>query len=73
MCRSHRRGSQHDDPNLLQAIQERRGKQQFSMDVQDAGCSELISRMGFPDEARIDYVDDGGASDDFSTALYCGR
>jgi len=43
------------------------GKQQFSMKVQHAGCVEFISRMGFAGEGRTDYVDDGGASDDFLT------
>lgn len=43
------------------------GKQQFSMEVQHAGCGEFIARMGFPSEDRIDYVDDGGASDNFLT------
>lgn len=43
------------------------GKQQFSMEVQHAGCLEFISRMSFAGEGRMDYVDDGGASDDFLT------
>jgi hypothetical protein len=34
------------------------------MDVQHAGCVELISQMGFAGEERTDYIDDG-ASDDF--------
>jgi site-specific DNA recombinase len=43
------------------------GKQQFSMEVQHAGCVEFISRMGFAGDGRTDHVDDGGASDDFLT------
>jgi site-specific DNA recombinase len=43
------------------------GKQQFSMEVQHAGCLEFISRMGFAGEGRMDHVDDGGASDNFLT------
>jgi site-specific DNA recombinase len=43
------------------------GKQQFSLDVQSAGCSEMIARMGFAAEPRTDYVDDGRAGDDFLT------
>ncbi|MEP6864084.1 MAG: recombinase family protein [Deltaproteobacteria bacterium] len=43
------------------------GKQQFSLDVQSAGCTEMITRMGFAAEARRDYVDDGRAGDDFHT------
>jgi len=37
------------------------------MEVQHDGCVEFISRMGFSSDGRIDYVDDGGASDDFLT------
>jgi site-specific DNA recombinase len=43
------------------------GKQMFSLDVQSAGCTELITRMGFTNEERHDYVDDGRAGDDFHT------
>jgi DNA invertase Pin-like site-specific DNA recombinase len=43
------------------------GKQQFSLDVQAAGCSELATRMGLAQEARRDYVDDGRGGDDFLT------
>ena len=43
------------------------GKQQFSLDVQAAGCGELIARMGLADEPRQTYVDDGRAGDDFLT------
>src|SRR5450755_4007858 len=43
------------------------GKQMFSLDVQSAGCTELITRMGFANEERRDYVDDGRAGDDFHT------
>lgn len=43
------------------------GKQQFSMEVQNAGCLDFISRMGFAGDECVDYVDDGGASDDFLT------
>lgn len=49
------------------------GKQQFSMEVQHAGCVEFISRMGFAEQERTDYVDDGGASDDSSRTLGYGR
>src|SRR5436190_1074296 len=54
--RTYRRRSKNDE-----------GKQQFSMEVQQAGCQEFISRMGFAGEACADYADDGGASDDFLT------
>ena len=37
------------------------------MEVQHAGCVEFISRMNFAGDARTDYIDDGGASDDFLT------
>src|SRR5690242_5772011 len=43
------------------------GKQQFSLDVQSAGCGELIARMGLGDEPHQTYVDDGRAGDDFLT------
>src|SRR5690348_13254749 len=43
------------------------GKQQFSLDVQAAGCGELIARMGLADEPSQAYVDDGRAGDDFLT------
>jgi DNA invertase Pin-like site-specific DNA recombinase len=43
------------------------GKQQFSLDVQGAGCTEMITRMGFAVESRTDYVDDGIGGDDFLT------
>lgn len=43
------------------------GKQQFSLDVQGAGCTDLIQRLSFGDEPRRDYVDDGRAGDDFLT------
>src|SRR5258708_36593688 len=43
------------------------GKQQFSLDVQANGCSELIARLGFAREERRDYIDDGRAGDDFHT------
>ena len=43
------------------------GKQQFSLDVQAAGCTELIQRLTFGDEPRRDYVDDGRSGDDFLT------
>jgi site-specific DNA recombinase len=43
------------------------GKQQFSLDVQANGCTELIQRMGAGDQSRRDYVDDGRAGDDFLT------
>jgi len=56
VVRTYRRRSKNDE-----------GKQQFSMEVQDAGCMEFIARMGFGDQEHVDYVDDGGASDDFLT------
>jgi len=56
VIRTYRRRSKNDE-----------GKQQFSLDVQTKGCDELIARMGFANEARIDYVDDGRAGDDFLT------
>jgi site-specific DNA recombinase len=43
------------------------GKQQFSLDVQAAGCSEMAARMGLAHEPRRDYVDDGRGGDDFLT------
>src|ERR1700733_6374132 len=43
------------------------GKQQFSLDVQAAGCAELIRRMGFGDRAKVEYLDDGRAGDDLLT------
>ena len=52
--RTYRRRSKNDE-----------GKQQFSLDVQAKGCDEHIERMGLADKARVDYVDDGRAGDDF--------
>src|SRR5277367_801013 len=43
------------------------GKQQFSLDMQNTGCLELIERLGFGGVDRVDYVDDGRAGDDFLT------
>jgi hypothetical protein len=43
------------------------GKQQFSLDVQSAGCEELIARLGLADQPRTGYVDDERAGDDFLT------
>jgi DNA invertase Pin-like site-specific DNA recombinase len=54
--RTYRRRSKNDE-----------GKQQFSLDVQSAGCDELIARLGLADQPRKDYVDDGRAGDDFLT------
>jgi DNA invertase Pin-like site-specific DNA recombinase len=56
MVRTYRRRSKNDE-----------GKQQFSLDVQAAGCDELIARLGLADQPRKDYVDDGRAGDDFLT------
>lgn len=56
MIRTYRRRSKNDE-----------GKQQFSLDVQTKGCDELIARMELGGEARVDYVDDGRAGDDFIT------
>jgi site-specific DNA recombinase len=43
------------------------GKQQFSLDVQATGCSEMAARMGLAQQPRRDYVDDGRGGDDFLT------
>src|SRR5688500_9341755 len=43
------------------------GKQQFSLDVQAAGCTDLIQRLNFGEQPRRDYIDDGRAGDDFLT------
>lgn len=43
------------------------GKQQFSLDVQASGCTELIARMGHGEAERRDYIDDGRSGDDFHT------
>jgi site-specific DNA recombinase len=43
------------------------GKQQFSLDVQATGCTELIERLGWNGVQRRDYIDDGPAGDDFLT------
>jgi cell division protein ZapA (FtsZ GTPase activity inhibitor) len=43
------------------------GKQQFSLDVQEAGCTEMIARMGLADHPRPPRVDDGRAGNDFLT------
>src|SRR6185436_5226061 len=56
MVRTYRRRSKNDE-----------GKQQFSLDVQSAGCDELIARLDLADQPRKDYVDDGRAGDDFLT------
>lgn len=45
------------------------GKQQFSLDVQANGCTELIQRMNLGDQTRRDYIDDGRAGDDFLTRM----
>lgn len=52
--RTYRRRSKNDE-----------GKQQFSLEVQTKGCDDFITRMGLADQARIDYLDDGRAGDDF--------
>jgi site-specific DNA recombinase len=52
--RTYRRRSKNDE-----------GKQQFSLDVQTKGCDDFIARMGFDDQLRVDYVDDGRSGDDF--------
>ncbi|MBX3156783.1 MAG: recombinase family protein [Deltaproteobacteria bacterium] len=43
------------------------GKQQFSLDVQAAGCAELIERMDLGAAPTLHYVDDGRSGDDFHT------
>ena len=54
IIRTYRRRSKSDD-----------GKQQFSLDTQTKGCDDHIARMELVDAARVDYVDDGRAGDDF--------
>lgn len=54
MIRTYRRRSKNDE-----------GKQQFSLDVQSKGCDDFIARLGFSDQSRLDYTDDGRAGDDF--------
>jgi len=54
--RTYRRRSKNDE-----------GKQQFSLDVQAAGCADLIQRMDFGEQPHHDYSDDGRAGDDFLT------
>ena len=41
------------------------GKQQFSLDVQRAGCREFVEQMGFGGQRVAEHVDDGKAGDDF--------
>ena len=43
------------------------GKQQFSLDVQNDGCTEMIQRLDLGGAERVPYVDDGRAGDDFHT------
>jgi site-specific DNA recombinase len=43
------------------------GKQQFSLDVQAAGCRELIQQKQLGKYTAVPYVDDGRAGDDFLT------
>ncbi len=43
------------------------GKQQFSLDVQAAGCADFIERMNFGALSHVPYLDDGRAGDDFLT------
>ena len=43
------------------------GKQQFSLDVQDDGCTDMIQRLGLGSAERVPYVDDGREGDDFHT------
>lgn len=54
MIRTYRRRSKNDE-----------GKQQFSLDVQTKGCDDFIARIGFGEQPRVDYVDDGRSGDDF--------
>ena len=35
------------------------GKQQFSLDVQRAGCREFIDRLALGEREIVEYVDDG--------------
>src|SRR6266545_4732400 len=41
------------------------GKQQFSLDVQRAGCLDFIQRLGHGNATIKEYVDDGKEGDDF--------
>jgi DNA invertase Pin-like site-specific DNA recombinase len=41
------------------------GKQQFSLDVQRAGCREFVDRLALGERQIVEYVDDGKAGDDF--------
>ena len=45
------------------------GKQQFSLDVQRAGCQEFVQRLALGDLAVVEHVDDGKAGDDFHNRL----
>lgn len=45
------------------------GKQQFSLDVQRAGCRDFIERMELGGRPLIEHVDDGKAGDDFHNRL----
>ncbi len=41
------------------------GKQQFSLDVQRAGCREFVKNAQFGARPLVEYVDDGKSGDDF--------
>jgi DNA invertase Pin-like site-specific DNA recombinase len=41
------------------------GKQQFSLDVQSAGCREFLAASAFAGAKVVEYVDDGKSGDDF--------
>lgn len=41
------------------------GKQQFSLDVQHAGCLDFIKAQRFGSRVIVDYMDDGKSGDDF--------
>ena len=45
------------------------GKQQFSLDVQRAGCREFVSRLGLGAVEVVELIDDGKAGDDFHNRL----
>ena len=58
IVRTYRRRSKNDE-----------GKQQFSLDVQGAGCREFLARIGLADHAVVEYVDDGKTGDDFHSRV----